>query len=86
MKKSKFISILDSIEKDTKDIIDKVNDLIQDKNVSDSSILWSLEELLRDATYSLDKVNNIRANQNKDSQDFECVYGYDKPIEFDKED
>lgn len=84
MKKSKFEKILEDITKSAQDILDKTNDLIQDKKVVNAN-LYEIDETSSNAMKILGNMASLREMISKTETDFEQLYSFTKKIEFDNE-
>lgn len=85
MKKSKFDKIIEDLTKSTQEIIDNANDLIQDKKIAEANCS-DLNNLMVNAMDLLRNIKWIKTFGEKNSNEIEAVYNFDKDkFTFDEE-
>lgn len=85
MKKSKFDKIIEDLTKSAQEIVDNANDLIQDKKIAEANCS-DLNDLMVNAMDILRKIKWIKMFGEKNSNEAEAVYNFDKDkFTFDEE-
>ena len=85
MKKSKFDKIIEDMIKSAQEIIDNTNNLMQDKKIAKAGCS-DLNNLMDASVDLLRKINWVSNYGNKNNDQVEAVYNFDKDkFEFDEE-